>query len=279
MQRDATRAGAPQPGVRQARMRQPDATRQPGDASKLEYVLRLADTSLILAQRLGEWIGHAPLLEEELALANISLDLLGQARFLLTYAGELEGRGRDEDALAFLRTEDEFRNVQLAEQPNGDFACTIVRQALLDTFQVELYERLQRSSDARLAGIAATALRESRYHVRYSSGWLVRLGDGTAESHQRAQAALDLLWPYTRELFAADEVDLAMQSLGVAPHLAEIEAAWNRRLSAVIDEATLRRPPEPSYSWYGKRGQHSEHLGRLLATMQYMQRAYPGACW
>lgn len=262
---DAASRAAPDPG---------------GDAgSRLSYVLRLADTSLILAQRLAEWIGRAPALEEELGLANLSLDLLGQARYLLSYAGELEGRGRDEDALAFLRTEAEFRNVQLAEQPNGDFACTIVRQALLDAYQLELYDRLQRSSDARLTGIAATALRETHYHLRYSAGWLVRLGDGTEESHQRAQAALDSLWPHTRELFDADEVDREMQACGIAPDLAEIEAAWRGRVDAVIEEATLRRPADPRYAWYGKRGQHSEHLGHLLTAMQYMQRAYPGARW
>lgn len=247
--------------------------------SRLDYVLRLADTSLVLAQRLAEWIGHAPVLEEELALANLSLDLLGQARFLLSYAGELEGRGRDEDALAFLRTEAEFRNVQLAEQPNGDFACTIVRQVLFDAYQTELYGRLQESTDARLAAIAATSVRESRYHLRYSSGWLARLGDGTEESHGRAQAALDLLWPLTRELFDADEIDREMRALGIAPDLRHIEAAWRERMDAVIGEATLRRPSDPSFAWYGKRGQHSEHLGHLLAVMQSMPRTYPGARW
>jgi ring-1,2-phenylacetyl-CoA epoxidase subunit PaaC len=250
-----------------------------GGGRRLDYVLRIADTNLVLAQRLGEWIGHAPVLEEELALANVSLDLLGQARFLLSYAGELEGRGRDEDALAFLRTEAEFRNVQLAEQPNGDFACTIVRQVLLDAYQAVLYERLQRSSDGRLAGIATTALRETRYHLRYSGGWLVRLGDGTEESHRRAQAALDLLWPYTRELFDADEVDREMRALGIGPDPAEIGAAWRERTAAVFAEAMLRRPADSAYAWYGKRGQHSEHLGHLLTAMQYMQRAYPGARW
>lgn len=248
-------------------------------AAKLGYVLRLADTSLILAQRLAEWIGHAPVLEEELALANLSLDLLGHARLLLGYAGELEGRGRDEDALAFLRTEAQFCNAQLAEQPNGDFARTIARQLLIDAYHVELYERLQRSADTRLAGIAATAVRESRYHLRYSSGWLARLGNGTAESHARAQAALDLLWPLTRELFDADGIDRDMLSLGIAPDLREVEAGWRERTGAAIAEATLLRPPDGSFAWYGKRGQHSEHLGHLLAAMQFMQRTYPGARW
>jgi ring-1,2-phenylacetyl-CoA epoxidase subunit PaaC len=247
--------------------------------SKFDYVLRLADTNLVLAQRLSEWIGHAPVLEEELGLANISLDLLGQARYLLSYAGELEAKSRDEDALAFLRVEAEFRNAQLAEQPNGDFACTIVRQLLVDAYQVELYERLQRSVDTRLAGIAAMALREARYHLRYSSGWLIRLGDGTAESHDRAQTALNLLWPYTRELFDADEIDLEMQTIGVAPSLSDLQTAWTQSTMETIGKATLQRPSEAAYFPYGKRGQHSEHLGHMLTTMQYLQRTYPGARW
>jgi ring-1,2-phenylacetyl-CoA epoxidase subunit PaaC len=247
--------------------------------SRFAYVLRLADTPLILAQRLGEWIGHAPVLEEELSLANLSLDLLGQARYLLSYAAELEGRGRDEDALAFSRTEAEFRNAQLAEQPNGDFACTIVRQMLIDVFQVELYDRLQHSRDTRLGAIAATALRESRYHLRYSSGWLARLGDGTAESHGRAQAALEQLWPFTRELCDPDSLDRQMCSEGIAPDLREVREAWTSRVTAAVSAATLTVPADSSFAWYGKRGEHGEHLGHLLTEMQYLQRTYPGARW
>jgi ring-1,2-phenylacetyl-CoA epoxidase subunit PaaC len=247
--------------------------------SKLGYVLRLADTSLVLAQRLGEWIGHAPALEEDLGLANVSLDLLGQARYLLSYAGELEGKGRDEDALAFFRTEAEFCNVQLAEQPNGDFACTIARQVLIDALHLELYDGLTYSSDARLAAIAAKSLKEVRYHFRYSSGWLIRLGDGTAASHQRAQAALEILWPYTLELFDADEIDREMHAAGVAPDLKEVHQRWLTRIQATLNEATLPKPADVPFSWYGKRGQHSEHLGYLLAEMQYLQRIYPGAQW
>jgi ring-1,2-phenylacetyl-CoA epoxidase subunit PaaC len=247
--------------------------------SRFAYVLRLGDTSLILAQRLSEWVGHAPVLEEELSLANLALDLLGQARYLLSYAGELEGRGRDEDALAFLRTEAEFRNVQLAEQPNGDFACTIVRQVLLDVFQVELYDRLQHSRDTRLGGIAATALRESLYHVRYSTGWLTRLGDGTEESHARTQAALERLWPFTRELCDSDAIDAEMCAEGLAPDLREVREAWTSRVAAALRAATLAPPAETSFSWYGKRGEHGEHLGHLLTQMQYLQRTYPGARW
>src|SRR5882757_3255316 len=181
------------------------------------YVLRLGDLSLILGQRLGEWVGHSPALEEDLGLANIALDLIGQARLLLTYAGEVEGRGRGEDDVAFLREHGEYLNPVLVEQPNGDFGQTIVRQVLIDAFQLELYERMAASSDARLAAIAAKSVKEVRYHLRYSSGWLVRLGDGTAESHTRVQTALDLLWPYTVELFAADELDQRMAERGIGP--------------------------------------------------------------
>jgi ring-1,2-phenylacetyl-CoA epoxidase subunit PaaC len=180
----------------------------PGADARLKYVLRLADTSLVLGQRLGEWVGHAPALEEDLGLANVSLDLIGQARYLLSYAGELEGRGRTEDDLAMGRDGADFCNLALVEQPNGDFARTLVRQVLVDAFQFELYEALQASKDARLAEVAAKALKETRYHLRYSAGWLVRLGDGTDESHRRAQSALDDLWRFTREFFAADAVCL-----------------------------------------------------------------------
>src|SRR6202140_4862369 len=169
------------------------------------YVLRLGDLSLVLGQRLGEWVGHAPALEEDLGLANIALDLIGQARLLLTYAGEVEGRGRGEDEIAFLREHGEYLNAILAEQPNGDFGQTIVRQVLIDAFQLELYQRMQTSTDERLAAIAAKSLKEVRYHLRYSSGWLVRLGDGTKESHARAQSALDKLWPFFGELFSENE--------------------------------------------------------------------------
>src|SRR5215471_10155831 len=196
------------------------ATPQMSDAAleeaRLRYVLRLADTSLVLGQRLGEWVGHAPALEEDLALANLSLDLIGQARLLLTYAGELEGRGRDEDALAFLRDAPDFVNLTLAEQPNGDFGQTIVRQWLIDAWQLEVYEALSPSCDTRLAAIAAKALRETRYHYRFSSGWLMRLGDGTPESQRRAQRALDDLWRFTAELFTPDDVDGRLARIGIA---------------------------------------------------------------
>src|ERR1039457_2650892 len=198
------------------------------------YVLRLADLSLILGQRLGEWVGHAPALEEDLGLANVALDLIGQARLLFTYAGEIEGRGRDEDAIAFLREHTEYVNPVLAEQPNKDFAQTIVRQVLIDAFQTELYERMAASSDERLAAIAAKSVKETRYHLRYSSGWLVRLGDGTEDSHARVQSALEALWPYTVELFAEDDLDRAMADQGVAPRLSEVQAAWTQRLDKIL---------------------------------------------
>ena len=249
------------------------------DTELLRYVLRLGDLSLILGQRLGEWVGHSPALEEDLGLANIALDLIGQARLLLSYAGEIEGCGRDEDQLAYLREQGAFFNAILTEQPNGDFGQTIVRQVLIDAFQLELYERMTTSRDERLAAIAAKAVKEVRYHLRYSSGWLVRLGDGTDESRARVQAALDLLWPYTVELFAADEVDLRMAERGVGPQLSQVYTAWSQRIDAILNEATLRRPADRPHAWHGKRGQHSEHLGYLLAEMQYLQRTYPDSRW
>jgi len=243
------------------------------------YVLRLADTSLVLGQRLGEWVGHAPQLEEDLGLANLALDLIGQARLLLSYAGELEGRGRDEDALAFLREAHEFVNLALAEQPNGDFGHTIVRQWLIDSWQLEIYQGLSASRDARLAAIAGKALKETRYHYRFSSGWLVRLGDGTAESHRRMQQALDELWRFTAEFFVPDEIDERMTAAGIAPPLARLAAPWAARIDADLGAATLRRPPAQPYPWHGKRGVHTEHLSHMLAEMQYLQRTYPGARW
>ena len=256
------------------------ARRDPAQQEALfHYVLRLADTSLVLGQRLGEWVGHAPALEEDLGLANLALDLIGQARLLLTYAGEIEGQERDEDALAYLRDAPQFLNLQLAEQPNGDFAHTIVRQWLIDSWQLEVYSDLADSADERLAAIAAKALKETRYHHRFSSGWLARLGDGTAESRARTQAALDSLWRFTAELFAADEVDERMAAARVAAPLAAAAARWRARVAADLSAATLALPAPQPHPWYGKRGVHSEHLGHLLGEMQYLQRTYPGVRW
>ncbi len=246
---------------------------------RCRYILRLADTSLVLGQRLGEWVGHAPALEEDLGLANISLDLIGQARLLLTHAGEVEGAGRDEDQLAFLRDGSDYCNLTLAEQPNGDFGRTIVRQFLIDAWQLEIYEWLQQSKDTRLAEVAAKALKETRYHLRYSAEWLIRLGDGTEESQRRVQQALDELWPFTQELFVADALDEDMAASGIASPLAQLQPRWSARIDEVLREATLQRPADTDYPWHGKRGQHGEHLGYLLAEMQHMQRAYPGAKW
>jgi ring-1,2-phenylacetyl-CoA epoxidase subunit PaaC len=249
------------------------------DDALFRYVLRLGDSSLVLGQRLGEWVGHAPAIEEDLGLANVALDLIGQATLLLAYAGEIEGLGRDQDQMAFLREQGEYLNPTLVEQPNGDFGQTIVRQTLFDAFQLELYERLADSSDARLAAIAQKAVKETRYHLRYSGGWLVRLGDGTDESRARVQSALDRLWPHTVELFAPNSVDRAMAERAVAPPLDELRERWTRRIEALLAEATLVRPADRPYSWFGKNGEHSEHLGYLLAEMQYLQRTYPGARW
>jgi ring-1,2-phenylacetyl-CoA epoxidase subunit PaaC len=247
--------------------------------AQFDYLLRLGDTSLVLAQRLGEWVGHAPALEEDLGLANVALDLLGQARLLLSYAGELEGCGRNEDALAFLRDVPEFRNHALVEQPNGDFGFTIVRQFLIDGFQRELYASLAQSTDERLSGIAAKALKETEYHWRFSSRWLVRLGDGTDESHERVQRALAELWPCTNEFFAADPVDQVLAQARIAPALAPLETRWRALIEPVIKEATLSLPRERGKLTAGKRGMHGEALGYLLAELQFLQRAYPGAQW
>jgi ring-1,2-phenylacetyl-CoA epoxidase subunit PaaC len=245
----------------------------------VRYVLRLADTNLVLAQRLGEWVGHAPALEEDLGLANVSLDLLGQARLLLAHAGSLEGRGRGEDELAYLREESEYLNLTLVEQPNGDFGDTIVRQCLFDAWQLGLYEALARSKDATLAAVAGKGLREAAYHLRYSSGWLIRLGDGTAESHRRVARSVEALWPYVNELFYDDEVDRAVAAAGVGVLPSSLETAWNARVDETLARATLARPAASTFSWFGKQGRHSEHLGYLLAEMQSLHRAHPGATW
>jgi ring-1,2-phenylacetyl-CoA epoxidase subunit PaaC len=250
-----------------------------GREALFRYVLRLGDTSLVLGQRLAEWVGHSPALEEDLGLANLSLDLIGQARLLLSYAGEIEGRQRDEDELAFFRDAPAFVNLTLAEQPNGDFGRTIVRQFLLDAWQLEVYEGLLESQDTRLASVAAKAIKETRYHFRFSSGWMVRLGDGTEESHRRVQDALNDLWRFTTEFFAPDEVDDALVAAGIAPDLAALKPKWLARVSEVLKEATLVQPPAVAYQWHGKRGVHTEHLGHMLTEMQHLQRTYPGARW
>ena len=243
------------------------------------YTLRLADNALILGHRLSEWIGHAPLLEEELALGNVALDLIGQARALYAYAGAIEGKGRDEDRLAYLRDAPEFRNVLLVEQPRGHFAHTIVRQFLYSAFMHPFWCALTRSRDTTLAAIAAKAEKEAAYHLRHASEWLIRLGDGTAESHRRAQAALDDLWPYAGEMFESDKVDEALIAQGIAADPTPLGAEWQRRADAILAEATLAQPAGTWTQTGGRSGRHSEHLGHLLAEMQFLQRAYPGATW
>ncbi|WP_336340707.1 1,2-phenylacetyl-CoA epoxidase subunit PaaC [Enterobacter cloacae] len=242
------------------------------------YALRLGDNGLVLSQRLGAWCGHAPELEIDLALANIGLDLLGQARNFLACAAEREGQG-DEDTLAFGRDERQFHNLLLAEQPNGNFADTIARQYLMDAWNVALYERLIHSSDSQLAAIAAKAIKEARYHLRFSRGWLVRLGDGTEISSQKMQQAIDNLWRFTAELFEADDVEFELIESGVAVDPRTLRQPWEHEVFAGLREATLRVPDETAYRTGGKRGLHTEHLGPMLAEMQYLQRAYPGQQW
>jgi ring-1,2-phenylacetyl-CoA epoxidase subunit PaaC len=244
-----------------------------------EYILRIGDDSLILGQRLAEWCGHGPILEEDIALTNISLDLIGQATSLLAYAGKLEGKGRDEDKLAFLRFDREYRNLLLVEQPNGDFGVTMMRQFLFDAFRKPFYEELQKSTDEYLAAIAEKSLKETKYHLKHSSEWVIRLGDGTDESHLRIQEALDSLWRYTGELFFQDEVDQEMMNKGIAPDINLVRKQWNETVNAVFQEATLTIPTNNWQFDGGRRGMHSEHLGYILADMQYMQRAYPNMEW
>ncbi len=245
----------------------------------LEYVLRIADTSLILGQRLSEWCGHGPVIEEDIALTNIALDLIGQARLLLTHAGALEGRGRDEDQLAFLRPEPQFRNVTIVELPNGDFGQTILRNFLVAAWQRELWQALAKSSDAELAAIAAKSLKETRYHLQHASDWVVRLGDGTEESHRRMQGALDTLWPYTAEFFSGTPADDVAAATGTGPAWSSLEGAWSAAVTSVLEVATLKVPARTPFLTRGKLGVHSEHLGHLLTEMQYLQRTYPGGTW
>ena len=252
-----------------------------------EYLLRLGDSPLVLAQRLGEWIGKGPILEEELATANVGLDLLGHARLWLSYAGEVEDRPngpRDEDALAFLRDAGAFRNLLLVEQPNGNYGDTLVRQFLFDAWHHLALGALTRSRDERIAEIAAKAVKEVEYHVERSGDWVVRLGDGTDESHARTQHAVDALWTYTGEMFMMDDVDAAMLDAGVGIDLGSLRDPWHERVGALFEEATLTLPPADAYMQGaggrgGKQGVHTEHLGHLLPEMQFLQRAYPGAQW
>ncbi|MEP6608586.1 MAG: 1,2-phenylacetyl-CoA epoxidase subunit PaaC [Burkholderiaceae bacterium] len=248
-------------------------------AAHVDYLLQIADSSLILGHRLSEWCGHGPIIEEDIALANVALDLIGQARQLYTHAGALEGSGRDEDAFAYRRTDREFRNVMMVEIPNGDYGCTILRNFLFTAFQRELWTGLQATSDAQLKDIAARALKETRYHVQHASDWTIRLGDGTHESHARMQAALEALWPYTAELFAASTADAAAREPGVGPAWSTLESGWRNAVLPVLDIATLQIPERTSFVSRGRQGLHGEHLEALLTEMQFLQRAYPNCKW
>jgi len=243
------------------------------------YTLRLADTALILGHRLSEWVGHSPVIEEDLAFGNMGLDLIGQARALYTYAGAIEAKGRDEDDLAYLRDAADYRNLLLVEQPNGDFAATMVRQLLYAAFAHPYFEALSGSKDETLAAIAAKAAKEMAYHVRHAAEWAIRLGDGTDESHARAQDALDELWPYTGEMFEADQVERALIDTGIAVDPAPLRALWSKSIEDVLAEATLTRPRDGHMQSGGRSGRHSEHLGHILSELQFLQRAYPGATW
>ena len=257
------------------------------DRALFDYLLRLADSDLVLAQRLGEWVGKGPVLEEDIALTNVGLDLIGQARLWYAYASEVEARfagtARTEDQLAFLRDGGDYRNLQLVEQPNGSYADTMARQFYFDQWHLRVLHALTSSRDSRVAEIAAKAVKEVAYHAERSADWVVRLGDGTDVSHARMQAALDDLWPYTGEMFAVDAIERALIDAGVAADVQALQASWRDSVAAVCADATMA---VPAAEWMqggrnrgGKQGVHTEHLGHLLAEMQFLQRAYPGATW
>ena len=255
------------------------ASIHPTTDTSARYVLRIGDTCLILGQRLAEWTGHAPVLEEDIALANMALDLVGQARALLTRAGQIEGRGRDEDQLAYLRDERDYLNVTLVELPRGDFAFTVVRNAMVATLLKLLWARLSNSSDAELAAIAGKAIKEARYHQQHAADWVVRLGDGTAESRRRTEAALSTLWRYTPELFSIDAVDETARATGLGPRWAEVQDEWTHEMAEILAAASLATPAESGFRSTGKQGVHSEHMGYILAEMQHLQRSFPGGAW
>lgn len=257
----------------------PIPTPDAGQEAFFEALLRLGDSTLILGHRVSEWCGHSPALEEDIALANVALDLIGQTQMWLGLAGEVEGKGRSADDLAYLRDAWDFRNLLIVERPNGDFGHTLMRQFLFDAYHFELLKALQSSSDPRVAEIAAKAVKEVAYHLERSSDLVVRLGDGTEESRRRMQAALDALWPYTGEMFLADEKDTALAEKGIAADPRDLKAAWDAIVRDVLTEATLTIPASDFAHRGGKRGVHTEHLGYILADMQFLQRAYPGASW
>ena len=244
------------------------------------YILHHADDRLVLGHRLSEWCGHAPMMEEDLALANIALDLIGQATLFYKLAAETEDSGRSEDDLAFLRDPSEFRNLQLVEQPNGDFAFTISRQFFFDAYDVLFLERLSNSAHPELSAIGAKALKEAQYHLRHTQQWMLRLGDGTEESHRRIQDAVDDLWRFTDEMFVSDEVDHSLAAENIVVDLETLRPLWRETVEQTLREATLDLPDEGQYMTSGSRGgYHTEHLGFMLAEMQVLQRTHPGATW
>jgi len=244
-----------------------------------QYLLRIGDTCLILAQRLGEWCGHAPVLEEDIAMANIALDLVGQARALLTRAGAVEGCSHDEDQLAFLRSERDYFNLTMVELPRGDFAFSVLRNTMIATWLKLLWGQLATSADRELAAIAGKAVKEARYHQQHSGDWVVRLGDGTDESRRRIELALAELWRYVPEMFDTDDVDREASAGGLGPLWSDLEPAWQEEMQLILSEAGLRAPDVSAFRSEGKRGRHSEHMGFILTDMQYLQRSFPGGVW
>lgn len=245
-----------------------------------DYCLRLGDTSLILGQRLGEWCGHAPILEEDIALSNIALDLIGQARIIYQYAAQVEGKGQNEDKLAYHRDARQYKNLLMAEQPNGDYAMTIARQFFLSVYNFHLYSALAKSKDADIAAFAAKSVKEVAYHVRHSSDWMLRLGDGTVESHKRIQDAVNDLWYFVDDMFDADEVDAVLLKAGIAADMKLVKAQWETTISDILKKATLTIPEVNNFMRLGSRqGNHTEHLGYILAELQFLPRAYPDATW
>ncbi|MGY8661852.1 1,2-phenylacetyl-CoA epoxidase subunit PaaC [Bradyrhizobium sp. UFLA05-109] len=257
----------------------PVANIQVSETPLVLYTLRRADDALILGHRLSEWCGHTPMLEEDMALSNIALDLIGQARELYTYAAKVEDQGNDEDKLAYLRDVRQYRNLLLVEQPNGDFAQTLVRQFFYSAFADLYWRAMMNSRDTTLAAIAAKSEKESAYHLRHSSEWIIRLGDGTEESHSRAQAAIDHFWAFTGEMFAVDDDERGLIDAGIAIDPATLRDPWLKILSNVLSEATLMLPQNDWMQQGGRAGRHSEHLGHLLSELQSMQRTFPGLTW
>jgi ring-1,2-phenylacetyl-CoA epoxidase subunit PaaC len=246
---------------------------------EVQYLLRIGDTALVLAQRLSEWTGHAPVLEEDIALANMALDLIGQCRAVLTHAGTLEGAGHDEDQLAYLREERDYRNVTLVELPRGDFAFTTLRNTMMATFFKLLWQALAQSSDSEVAAIAGKAVKEARYHQQHAADWLVRLAGGTDVSRARVEKAMADLWRYHAELFASDAVDEHAHATGLGPRWSDLRDAWMAEMTHILDEAGLTMPAPVAFVSTGRQGVHSEHMGFLLAEMQHLQRSYPGGVW